>query len=327
MLIYFFGYQNWGGKRNEAHCPFLSTHLTVQVVVWVWVCVCVCVSVYVCVCVCEHHQNRYPCVNMASVRGCSHCQHLILSGHNAGTEAKCFLCKRSVPGLLSATVIFMTWQTPLLKALKSQCSCRSRGRAALVAVCMTACAEVGKQLHVLPSHPTLGEPHGFSCRTLKNKQHATKVGKISRLLTQHILSLSRLSICKAKQCSSNVKNGKTRLHSHFIIVKKNKKRLFQNNSSNTLVRAINSFKKPDLPFSTNQLLRKYFKIAIKPSPFSADNSSLSSVKESGWILKKNSHQWTLVLRNTSTNGWTEGIKPSAWIELCIYVKSSSDLMH
>ena len=34
------------------------------------------------------------------------------------------------------------------------------GNAALV--CMAVCTGVGKQLHMLPSHPTLDEPQGFS---------------------------------------------------------------------------------------------------------------------------------------------------------------------
>ena len=30
-------------------------------------------------------------------------------------------------------------------------------------VCVTVCTGVGKRLYALPSHPTLGEPTGFSC--------------------------------------------------------------------------------------------------------------------------------------------------------------------
>ena len=47
---------------------------------------------------------------------------LIVSSLNAGANAKC-----SVSGLLLAVVIFMRQQTPLLKSLKWECSCRSGG--------------------------------------------------------------------------------------------------------------------------------------------------------------------------------------------------------
>ena len=35
----------------------------------------------------------------------------------------------------------------------------------------TACTGVGKQLHTLPSHPTLGEPQSFAKNTANNSRH------------------------------------------------------------------------------------------------------------------------------------------------------------
>ena len=52
------------------------------------------------------------------------------------------------------------------KSLESESSCWN-GRQHCTCV-TTVCTGVGKRLHTLPSHPTLGEPQGFG--TLTNKQ-------------------------------------------------------------------------------------------------------------------------------------------------------------
>ena len=85
-------------------------------------------------------------------------------------NACCFT--RSVLRLHSSTVIFMTWETPLLQ------SARSRNGVAWVArnpvlVYMydsVYVQVVGKRFHTLPSHPTLGDPRGFSCGMVANYQ-------------------------------------------------------------------------------------------------------------------------------------------------------------
>ena len=84
------------------------------------------------------------------------------------------------------TPSFMTWQTPLLKLQLQLSSLHNKlhywncwswtatagmlgiaGNTTLV--CMAACADAGKRLHTLPSHPRLHEPQGFTWKNA-NKQ-------------------------------------------------------------------------------------------------------------------------------------------------------------
>ena len=60
-----------------------------------------------------------------------------------------------MPGFFSVTAIeiVMTWQAPVLKSLKLECSCWS-GMQHCTCPCMTVCTGVGKWLHTLPSHST-----------------------------------------------------------------------------------------------------------------------------------------------------------------------------
>ena len=73
-------------------------------------------------------------------------------------------------GLLSAVVIFIAWQTPLLKSLKLEGSCQGGGQHCTCRYdsecrCRETIAHAS-----LPSCPTLDEPRGFSRGTLTNKQ-------------------------------------------------------------------------------------------------------------------------------------------------------------
>ena len=61
-------------------------------------------------------------------------------------------------------VIFLTWPHPLWTFLKPECSCQ-KGRY-ISLVCMMAYTGVGRQLHTLLSHPTLGEPERLRWRML-----------------------------------------------------------------------------------------------------------------------------------------------------------------
>lgn len=65
---------------------------------------------------------------------------------------------------------------------KSECSCRCGGQRC---TCMyDACKSVGKRLHMLPSHPTLGEPKSFSWGTLTNRQTAKIKERLSGIALQ-----------------------------------------------------------------------------------------------------------------------------------------------
>ena len=115
------------------------------------------------------------------------------SAKTLGPKQKAWCIKTSImPGLHPTKVLFMTWQTPLLKPLMLECSCwgsrqhcnamqgydsacRCGGNGCThspltlhwvnlqvtLLMCVWQCMQVwGKRLHTLPSHPTLSEPSG-----------------------------------------------------------------------------------------------------------------------------------------------------------------------
>ena len=71
--------------------------------------------------------------------------------------------KSPMSGSLWPLAIFMATKTPLLKYLKAEYAAGVVGNIALIAVLCTAeRTGVGKWLRTPPSHPTPGEPQGFS---------------------------------------------------------------------------------------------------------------------------------------------------------------------
>ena len=95
-----------------------------------------------------------------------HYWHLI-----SGIKRNVCCVKSSMSGLLSAIVVFMTWQAPLLKSTDWSAAARKAGNIALTRTAVDTC--VGKWLHILPSHQALGEPQGWSPWTLTMNNWAT----------------------------------------------------------------------------------------------------------------------------------------------------------
>ena len=135
---------------------------------WWWWCVCVCVRVCVCVCVCV---RAWSCSNRVQLS----VYWLEKTVRHDDVQGESFVSQNQFLCVIHAHVCnwkhcFMTWQVLLLQSLESECRCHSgtTGNAALA--CMTVCAGMGKRLHTLPSHPTLGETSGFQQRNANNKK-------------------------------------------------------------------------------------------------------------------------------------------------------------
>ena len=107
------------------------------------------------------HIHVYWPLTTAPVRISWQCYywHHVVSSQSVGAKAKCLMCKSSMSGSLSHEEI--SWQQTLYLNPRSWSA--DAGVAGITAlVCMAVCTGVGKQLHTLPSHPTLDEPQGFS---------------------------------------------------------------------------------------------------------------------------------------------------------------------
>ena len=96
------------------------------------------------------------------IRGQWNCHywHFIVTSHNVEAKAKINVsCVKSpASGLLSAIIIFMKWQTSLLKSQSRSAAAGVAGNTALVWMYNG----VEKWLQLLPSHPKSSEPHGFN---------------------------------------------------------------------------------------------------------------------------------------------------------------------
>ena len=93
-------------------------------------------------------------------------------------------------GLLSATGIFITWQNPLLKSPKSECSCRSSGTHCICRYYDSMHTGVGKQFH---THATLLHNTGWTSEfQLRNTNKHTEI-------IHYIQSTPKVVITKTKQ--------------------------------------------------------------------------------------------------------------------------------